>query len=114
MIHRDTSSLNIVDTLTNGSVDAVITGQPNLDKIGNILGQEITIWLAQSLQATYYNLYSTGNWVSEHPELVVQFLKSLIRAESYLLKNPDGFPGLHLRKRTSGNRARGSEYHTVR
>jgi NitT/TauT family transport system substrate-binding protein len=85
----DTSSLNIVDTLTNGTVDAVITGQPNIDKIGNILGQEVMIWPAQSNQATYYSIYSTGSWASEHPELIQRFLNSLVQAESYLIRNPD-------------------------
>jgi NitT/TauT family transport system substrate-binding protein len=85
----DTSSLNIVDTLTNGTVDAVITGQPNIDKIGKMLDEEITIWPAQSNQATYYSVYSTGGWASNHPELVKRFLNSLAQAESYLITNPD-------------------------
>jgi NitT/TauT family transport system substrate-binding protein len=85
----DTSSLDIVDTLTNGTVDAVITGQPNIDRIKDILGQEITIWPAQSNQAAYYNIFSTGSWASEHPELVKRFLNSLVQAESYSIRNPE-------------------------
>ncbi len=85
----DTSSLNIVDTLTSGTVDAVITGQPNIDRIRNNLGEEVMILPAQSNQATYYSVYSTGSWASEHPVLVTRFLNSLARAESYLIRNPD-------------------------
>ncbi|MBI4788770.1 MAG: NrtA/SsuA/CpmA family ABC transporter substrate-binding protein [Chloroflexi bacterium] len=85
----DTSSSDIVAALTNGTVDAVVTGQPNIDRIGNNLGREIVVWSAQSNQPAYYNVYSAGRWASDHPEMVKRFLNSLVRAENYLIANPD-------------------------
>jgi ABC-type nitrate/sulfonate/bicarbonate transport system substrate-binding protein len=83
----DTSS-NVIDALTNGTVDAVITGQPNINRIENIFGNGIVEFPAQGLQATYYGALCANGWATAHPELVTRFLNSLIKAEQYINNNP--------------------------
>lgn len=83
----DTSS-KVVDFLTNGTVDAVITGQPNINTLKSIFGNEITVFPAQSEQSTYYNALCTNNWATSHPELITRFLNSLSQAEQYIANNP--------------------------
>jgi ABC-type nitrate/sulfonate/bicarbonate transport system substrate-binding protein len=83
----DTSS-NVVDALMNGTVDAVITGQPNINRIENMLGNQITVLPAQSLQPTYYSALCTDGWAVAHPELIKRFLNSLAQTEEYIINNP--------------------------
>jgi ABC-type nitrate/sulfonate/bicarbonate transport system substrate-binding protein len=83
----DTSS-KVVDFLRNGTVDAVITGQPNINTLKNIFGDEITLFPAQNEQSSYYNALCTNNWAMAHPELIERFLNSLSQAEQYVINNP--------------------------
>ena len=75
--------------LANGSVDAVIAWQPNIDTIGNLLGNRIVMWPAQADRPYYVNAICTNNWALKHPELIIRFLQSLRQAESYLINDPD-------------------------
>ena len=75
--------------LANGTVDAVIAWQPNINTIQNSLGNRIVMWPAQTDQAYYINAICTSSWAVAHPELIVRFLKSLSQAESYLINNPN-------------------------
>ena len=83
----DTSS-KVVDFLRNGTVDAVITGQPNINTLENIFGNQITVFPAQSEQSAYYNALCTNSWATAHPELIKRFLNSLSQAEQYVINNP--------------------------
>jgi NitT/TauT family transport system substrate-binding protein len=42
----------------------------------------------QSLQPLQTQVVSTGQWIAEHPDLVIRFLKSLALAEEYAILNP--------------------------
>ncbi|MCL5949074.1 MAG: NrtA/SsuA/CpmA family ABC transporter substrate-binding protein [Candidatus Bathyarchaeota archaeon] len=75
--------------LANGTVDAVIAWQPNINTIENLLGNRVVMWPAQSNQAYYVNAICTSNWAVTHPELITRFLKSINQAESYLINNPN-------------------------
>jgi NitT/TauT family transport system substrate-binding protein len=84
----DTSS-RVVDFLRNGTVDAVITGQPNINTLENLFGNEITVFPAQSEQSAYYNVLCANGWATAHPELIRRFLNSLFQAEQYVINNPN-------------------------
>lgn len=82
------TSTKVVDFLRNGTVDAVITGQPNINTLENLFGNEITVFSAQNEQAAYYNVFCTNSWATDHPELIRRFLNSLSQAEQYVINNP--------------------------
>jgi ABC-type nitrate/sulfonate/bicarbonate transport system substrate-binding protein len=75
--------------LANGTVDAVIAWQPNIDTIEKALGNRIVMWPAQADQAYYINAVCTNSWAVAHPELITRFSKSLSQAETYLINNPN-------------------------
>jgi ABC-type nitrate/sulfonate/bicarbonate transport system substrate-binding protein len=82
------ASAKLVDFLRNGTVDAVITGQPNINTLENLFGNQITEFPAQSEQSAYYNALCTNSWATAHPELIKRFLNSLSQAEQYIINNP--------------------------
>ena len=84
----DTSS-KVVDFLSNGTVDAVITGQPNINTLENTFGSGIVVFPAQNEQSAYYNALCTNSWAAAHPALISRFLNSLLQAEQYIVNNPD-------------------------
>ena len=77
-----------VDAVVNGSIDAVATAQPYADLAKDGLGDNAVIWSIQSNQPLYANAIATDEWITNHPELVNRFLKSLLQAEDYAINHP--------------------------
>ena len=77
-----------IEALVNGSVDAVVAWQPNVDVLLDQLGEGLTVWKVQSEQSAYDLVISTNSWVAGHAEGINRFLKALVQAESYLTNNP--------------------------
>jgi NitT/TauT family transport system substrate-binding protein len=73
--------------LANGTVDAVITFQPYIGQIENLIGNETVMWPAQSNQLLYLDAICTSSWAAAHPDLVVRFLKSLVQAQNFVTNN---------------------------
>lgn len=91
------SQVSIVDVsppqtpyaLANGTVDAVIAWQPNMNVIENLIGDKIIVWPAQANQLGYRAVVCTNEWAANNPELIKRFLISLAQAESYVMSNPE-------------------------
>jgi NitT/TauT family transport system substrate-binding protein len=77
-----------VDALENGTVDAVVSFSPYSDQIQSQLAGNVVTWSAQSSQEGYGLIFCRDSWITQHPDLVVRFLKSLKQAEDYLVNNP--------------------------
>jgi ABC-type nitrate/sulfonate/bicarbonate transport system substrate-binding protein len=74
-----------VDAVVNGSIDAVATAQPYADMAKDGLGGNAIVWSIQSGQPLYAQAIATNEWITNHPELVTRFLKSLSQAEDYII-----------------------------
>jgi NitT/TauT family transport system substrate-binding protein len=94
----DTQFPQAVDALIDGTVDAVVTWQPNVMALVDRLGDDAGVWEVQSGQPMYGVLVTTESWVREHPDLVQRFMKSLVQAEEFLVRNED-HGGAIIRKR---------------
>jgi sulfonate transport system substrate-binding protein len=77
----------LIDNLANNAVDAVIAWNPYVKMIEEKLGDNITVWAAQSEQSTHINAICTNNWAQEHPDTIKKFLRALIQAEDYIINN---------------------------
>ncbi len=98
----DRSEIDIVDiqapravsALMDGDADAVVAWQPNVMELKKRLGDNAAIWSVHNGQPIYCALVAGSAWAKEHPELVVRFLKALLQAEEYLVKDNDGAKSL--------------------
>jgi len=77
-----------VNAIANGDIDAVVTAQPYVNEAKDRLGANAIVWSAQSSQPLQTQVISTNEWITEHPDLVIRFLKSLALAEEYAILNP--------------------------
>ena len=77
-----------VNAVVNGDIDAIATAQPYANAAKDRLGANAIVWSAQSSQPLYTQVISTDEWITEHPELVSRFLKSLAEAENYVSTHP--------------------------
>lgn len=84
----DATPSQSVDMISKSEVDAAIIWQPFVNQIQGQLRDKVVIWSAQSSQPTFGALASKNTWITEHPDLVIRFLKSLAQAEKYLIRNP--------------------------
>lgn len=75
------------EALSSGSVDAVITGEPYLSQMKERQAGQIIVWPANSSQPNFSLLIGRNDWITQHPDLVKRFLKSLAQAESYLIQH---------------------------
>jgi ABC-type nitrate/sulfonate/bicarbonate transport system substrate-binding protein len=76
-----------VSAFANGTVDAVVTWQPNINSLQETVGNNTILWGAQSGQVAYCLALSTNEWIIDHPKVANRFLKSLLQAEDYLVGN---------------------------
>lgn len=77
-----------VDAVVNGTVDAVATAQPSVELAKNGLGANAVVWHLQSNQPLYAQAIASKNWLNDHPELCIQFLKALYQAEKFVSDHP--------------------------
>ncbi len=77
-----------VNAVVDGDIDAVATAQPYANSAKERLGANAVIWPAQSSQPIFGLIVSTDEWITNHPEPVSRFLKSLAQAEEYAIRNP--------------------------
>lgn len=77
-----------VNAVANGDIDAIATAQPYANSARERLGANAVVWPAQGSQPIFGLIVSTDEWITNHPELVSRFLKSLAQAEEYATRNP--------------------------
>ncbi len=77
-----------VNAVANGDIDAIATAQPYANSAKERLGDSAVVWSAQGSQPVFGLIVSTDAWITNHPELVSRFLKSLAQAEEYSIRNP--------------------------
>jgi NitT/TauT family transport system substrate-binding protein len=90
---RDVTLTNLtpkqaVDAVASGSVDAVVVWEPYVSQIKEQRTTGIVSWSVHSGQAQYAVLVGRNDWIKRHPELVKRVLKSLARAEEYVVQHP--------------------------
>lgn len=93
----DLAPAQYVKAVASGEVDALIAWQPHIHRIEKEV-KEVFVWPAQSSQVVYGLLLCSSPWLTRNSETVKGFLKSLWRAEDYLLGHPENSKAL-LRKR---------------
>ena len=84
----DMPTTQYVETITNGSVDAVIVVYKYLDQSREQLGSDLVAWPIQSSQKGYVVLTCRNDWASSHPETIIKVLKSVKQAEDYAITHP--------------------------
>ena len=72
-----------VNAIVDGEIDAIATAQPYANSIQDRLGVNAIVWSVQNHQPLYTQVISADEWITEHPGLVIKFLKSLARAEEF-------------------------------
>jgi NitT/TauT family transport system substrate-binding protein len=77
-----------VDAVASGDIDAIATAQPYANQARDKLGDNAVMWPVQSHQPLYTQVIAADEWITGHPELVSKFLKSLLQAEEYAIRNP--------------------------
>jgi len=80
----DFAPADLVEALSEGSIDAGITWQPNVFKIKSRLGENAISWPAQS--GRRYNMLVIANqpFINDNQKVIEQYLTSLIQAENVL------------------------------
>lgn len=77
------------DALANGSVDASIVRNIDVNQVEERLGNNMVIWPVQENQASYVIMTCRNDWIAGHPEQINKLLRSLDQAEGYIIEHPD-------------------------
>lgn len=77
-----------VDSLVNGSIDAVITVFKYFEPSKERLGDNFLAWPIQSNQKGYLLLTCRNDWIASHPETIKKLLESIVQAEDYTIHYP--------------------------
>jgi NitT/TauT family transport system substrate-binding protein len=79
---------NAIDSIVNGTLDAVVIWQPYAYAIENRLGSNAIVWSPQSSQSTFIAEVANNNWIVQNPDISKRFIQSLSQAEDYYNNNP--------------------------
>jgi NitT/TauT family transport system substrate-binding protein len=74
-----------VEAITSSSVDGVVTWEPYSSTIKEKMVNRIVAWPVQSSQPGFGVMIGRNDWLRGNPKLVQRFLRSLARAEDYLV-----------------------------
>jgi ABC-type nitrate/sulfonate/bicarbonate transport system substrate-binding protein len=78
-----------VKALVSGKVEAVVTWQPYIEQIEDHMSDRTVAWSVQGGQPSYNGLVCAAEWTVAQPDLITSFLKSLVHAETYVLRKPE-------------------------
>ncbi len=84
----DIKLAQLMDALTNGSVDAAMVWSIDVNTVEERSGSNMVVWPAQNEQAAYSVIASRNEWIYNHLEAINRFLKSLGQAEEYIINHP--------------------------
>jgi len=76
------------NAVADGAVDAIVTAQPYADLARKRLGDNAIVWPAQGGQHIFGLIVIPEGRIKETPELVDRFLKAIVQAEEYAVRNP--------------------------
>jgi ABC-type nitrate/sulfonate/bicarbonate transport system substrate-binding protein len=76
------------NSVADGFVDAIVTAQPYADLASKHLGSNAIVWPVQSGQQIFGTIISSKNWITQNPEQIGRFLKSIAKAEEYAISHP--------------------------
>ena len=79
-----------VTAIVNGPVDAVVVSDSSISQIQSQLPNDTVVWSVQNDQLLDMILSSRNEWITQHPDLVERFLKSLAQSQDYVFNNPTG------------------------
>lgn len=85
----DTHSGDIVAALHRGKLDAIVTWTPYLAQAEAKLGANAARLPKDGLAKITWSLFGTPQYVHAHPQAVKAVLRALVRAESWLVGDPD-------------------------
>jgi len=85
---------DIVQSVSDGEVDAAMTWEPYVYKTKTNLGENAIVWPGQSGQNSYWLVVSKEDFITRNPEMVKRFLKALLQAEEFVKRNEDESKGI--------------------
>jgi NitT/TauT family transport system substrate-binding protein len=92
------SSTQMVDAIVNGDVDAIICAPPYSDDALGKLGTNAVSWKAQSGQMIYVLVIGKDEWIKEHPDTIVRFLKAMRQTEEFIVQHPENAKSIAKKK----------------
>lgn len=85
----DLQPTDLVEQLKNGQLDAVTIFEPHSYNLRNILGEKLSIYSAQGQEKSRAIIYTKTLTATSQPELVKQYIRSLVEAETYVKTHPE-------------------------
>jgi sulfonate transport system substrate-binding protein len=77
------------EALRSGRVDAVSIWNPYVTVIGKELGEKGRVFFGEGIYTSAYPVTARRKFVTEHPEAVKMLLRSLLKAEAFVRRNPE-------------------------
>lgn len=80
---------DLVAAVEKGSLDGVVSFEPNAYKTSKSLGSNGVRWSVQSLQPVGGLLYVSGKYVREHPAALKRYMQAIVEAQTYVEMHND-------------------------
>jgi len=77
----------MVETISNGDIDAAFTWDPYTYNIKKELGEDVISWFGG--EDFYFVLLTKEDWIRNNPAAAERFIKSVLEAEDYIKDNSE-------------------------
>jgi len=78
-----------IDAISSGSVDAAVVWEPYSSQMKAQLADRVVGWSVQSSQPGFGVISASSDWLVRNREIVIRFLKALMKSEDYLIRNTE-------------------------
>jgi NitT/TauT family transport system substrate-binding protein len=79
----------LMDAVNNGTLDGIVSFEPNVYNASKSLGTNSIRWSVQNQQPVEGLLFVTGQYVHEHPAALKRYMEAIIEAQAYLEMHND-------------------------
>lgn len=76
------------NALASSTIEGVVTWEPFSSQIKKQFADRVAAWPIQRSQPGYGIMMAKPDWLEDNQETVARFLKSLVLAEDFLIRNP--------------------------
>lgn len=75
--------------MSSGSIDAFNTWELHVANTQKALGEQVKLIDTSGIYAETFNIVTMVDYLKSHPDVLERFMKALLKAEAYILENPD-------------------------
>lgn len=91
----DMNVFKMTDAIVKGDLDAIFTWQPHVQNAKQKLGDNAVLLQSRAKYSTAWLIIVKKTFAEKNPQILVKFLKAIVKAENFIKQNPEEAQKIH-------------------